>query len=215
VRLHTLFSVAALALGLWPASSQADIIFTLGNNPQPGEENVLLNKGTSGNTVFGETNQSHTLVQFDSTQTLLEPANGQARIEATDGTDQIGLTNVTITIPNGTYGDIIFNPSITGTVGVPGGTLGVDVTDNLNLVHSFDYELGNGNNFLTIVASAGQTIVSTSLTYSLGEGFTDLRQVRISGAQGIAVPEPSSLVMAGIGALGLGLVGVIRRRRTA
>src|SRR4051812_38713169 len=141
MRLHTLFSVAALAFGLWPAASRADIIFTLGNDPQPGEENVLLKKGTSGNTVFGETNQSHTLVQFNSTQTLLEPANGQARIEATDGTDQIGLTNVTITVPNGTYGDLIFNPSITGTVGVPGGTLSVDVTDNLNIVHPFDYEL--------------------------------------------------------------------------
>jgi len=213
MRLRTLFSVAALVLGLWPASSQATITFTLGNNPQPGEENVLLNKGTSGNTVFGETNQSHTLVQFNSTQTLLEPANGQARIEATNGTDQIGLTNITITVPTGTYGDIIFNPSITGTVGVSGGTLSVDVTDNFNVVHSFGYGLGNGNNFLTIVASAGETIASTSLSYSLAEGFTDLRQVRISGAQGTVVPEPSTLVMAGIGALGL--VGVIRRRRTA
>src|SRR3954447_2888830 len=130
--MHLRMALCALALGigLAPTSRQADIIFTLGNNPQPGEENVLLNKGTSGNTVFGETNQSHTLVQFDSTQTLLEPANGQARIEATDGTVQIGLTNVTITVPTGTYGDIIFNPTITGTVGVPGGTLSVDVTEN-------------------------------------------------------------------------------------
>src|SRR4051812_38780287 len=194
MRLHTLFSVAALALGLWPAASRADIIFTLGNDPQPGEENVLLNKGTSGNTVFGETNQSHTLVQFESTQTLFEPANGQARIEATDGTDQIGLTNITITVPTGTYTDLVFNPAIVGTVGVPGGTLNVDVTENNGDISSFAYELGNGNNFLTIVASNGQLIASTSLSYSLPEGFSDLRQVRISGVQqGQVVPEPSSL----------------------
>jgi len=213
MRLRALFYVAAFGLCVWPASSRADIIFTLGNDPQPGEENVLLNKGTSGNTVFGETNQSHILVQFDSPQTLFEPANGQARIEATDGNNQIGLTDITITVPTGTYTDLIFNPAIVGNIGVPGGTLNVDVTENNGDVSSFAYELGNGNNFLTIVATNGQLISSTSLSYSLAEGFSDLRQVRISGVQGQVIPEPSSLALAGIGGLGVGLVGVIRRRR--
>src|SRR4051812_27947498 len=127
------------ALGLLPSPGRADIIFTLGNSPQqPGEENVLLNKGTTGTTVFGETNQSHIPVQFTSTQTLTEPANGQARVEATNGTSQIGLTDVTISVPGGSYGDLIFNPDITGTIGTPGGTLHVAVTDNLGAVTPFD-----------------------------------------------------------------------------
>src|SRR4051794_24298054 len=138
MRLRNILLCTALAVGLVPASSQAGIVFTLGNNPQPGEENVLLNKGTTGTTVFGETNQTHLLVQFTSTQTLTEPANGQARIEATDGTSQIGLQNITITVPGGTYGDLIFNPDITGTIGTPGGTLHVSVTDNLGDVSPFD-----------------------------------------------------------------------------
>jgi len=92
-------------------SLQATVVFSLGNNPQPGEENVLLNKGTTGNTVFGTTSISGIPVQFTSTQTLAEPVSGTGRIEATNGTDQIGLTNVTISLPS-TYGDLIFNPII-------------------------------------------------------------------------------------------------------
>jgi hypothetical protein len=209
--MRALFCVTALALSLWPASSQADIIFTLGNNPQPDEENVLLNQGTSGNTIFGVTNQSALIVQFDSTQTLVDPPQGQARIEAKDGTDQIGLTNVTITVPDGTYGDIIFNPTITGTVGEAGGTLTVNVTDNFAVVHPFEYTLGNGNNFLTIIAVNDQRIVSTTLSYDLLEGFSDLRQIRISGGQLNAVPEPVTLVLVGVGLLGT--LFAVRRRR--
>jgi len=209
MRMRALFYVTALALCLWPASSQATITFQLGNNPQPDEENVLLNQGTSGNTIFGLTNQSALTVQFDSTQTLLDAPQGQARIEATDGANQIGLTNVTITVPNGTYGDIIFNPTITGTVGEAGGTLSVDVTDNFAVVHQFEYELGNGNNFLTIIALDDQRIVSTTVSYNLPEGFSDLRQIRISGVQLDAVPEPGTLALVGIS---LALFAVRRRR---
>src|SRR3954454_17634999 len=114
MQLRNLLCAVVLGIALAPTWSQAGIIFTLGNNPQPGEENVMLSKGTTGNTVFGVTNQSNIPVEFNSSQTLTEPANGQARIEATNGTSQIGLVNVTISVPNGTYGDLIFNPDITG-----------------------------------------------------------------------------------------------------
>src|SRR5262249_2352929 len=106
MRLHTVLFCTTLAMGLLPASGQATILFTLGNNPQPGEENVLLNQGSTGTTVFGRTNQTNFFVQFTSTQTLTEPPNGQARIEATNGTSQIGLTNVTISVPALSYGDL-------------------------------------------------------------------------------------------------------------
>jgi len=207
MRLRTFLFCAALGMALLPASGQAGVIFTLGNNPQPREENVLLNKGTTGTTVFGETNQTHLLVQFTSTQTLTEPSNGQARIEATDGTSQIGLTDVTITVPGGSYGDLIFNPHIGGTIGVAGGTLTVDVTDNFGVVSPFTYTLGNGENFLTITTTGGERIVSTSLSYDNPGGFTDLRQVRISGA---VVPEPAGITML---ATGLGMLAICSRRR--
>src|SRR3954453_12317762 len=90
----TKFLLPILILFLVPGLCEANAIFTPGNNPQPGEENVLLNNGTTGNTVQGTTNQTATVVNFSSTQTLTEPVTGQARIEGTSGGNQVGLTNV-------------------------------------------------------------------------------------------------------------------------
>jgi hypothetical protein len=215
MQIRVVLCALVLGLGLLPNSSQAGIIFTLGNNPQPGEQNVLLNTGTTGNTVFGVTNQSNTLVEFNSSQLLTEPANGQARIEATNGTSQIGLTNVTISVPNGSAQDLIFNPDITGTIGTSGGTLTVNVTDNLGIVSSFAYTLSNGQNFLTITTTGGESIVSTSLSYSLSAGFTDLRQIRLSGLS--VVPEPATCTMlaTGLGILAVARVRTLRRKRNA
>ena len=86
----------------------------------------------------------------------------------------------------------------------------MDVTDNLGDVFQFTYSLGNGNNFLTITAGNGESIVSTALSYTLSTGFTDLRQVRISGAQGNAVPEPGTLALLGTGVV---VLFAVRRRR--
>lgn len=197
-------AVAPIALGSTINASDPGVVFTLGNNPQPGEKNVLLNNGTTGTTVFGQTNQSHLPVQFTSTQTLIEPPSGQARIEATSG----GLANITISAPGHTYADLIMNPDVTGTVGTPGGTLDVSVTDIHGQVFLFSYALGHGSNFITITTTGGDTIVSTTLQYSLTAGFTDLRQVRISGL--IPIPEPASYLL---GILGLGFIALLRRRR--
>jgi len=212
MKLRLIFALtAALALGLGLNPARAGITFTLGNNPQPGEENVLLIKGEMGMTIFGTTNKSATTVEFSSTQTLLSLANGQARIEAVNGSgDQIPLTNVAITAPGGSYRDLIFNPTITGTVGAPGpATVTVVANDG---TFAFDYPgagLGPGNNFLTITATGGEQILSTTIT-SPG-GFSTLEEVRVSGIVG--VPEPSSVVLMGLGVMSLVGLGWWRRRR--
>jgi hypothetical protein len=198
----SILAVVVAALTMAPAAWGTGITFTLGNHPQPGEENVLLNNGTTGTTVFGVTNITHTTETFTSSQTLNEPSSGQARIEAISATgSHIGLTNITISLAGHTFTDLIFNPSITGTVGVPGGTLNVSVTDIHGNVFPFSYTLGNGNNFLTIVATGGDRLVSASLQYSLSAGFTDLRQIRLSGIA--TVPEPGAELLLGLGTLGL------------
>src|SRR5262249_32032608 len=134
--------VAAVGLALLPASSQAGIVFTLGNNPQPGEENVQNIKGSTGGTVFGQTSTSKLPVEFDSTQTLLMPTNGNGPLEAVDASGtQIGLNAVGISVPNHSLSDLIFNPEITGSVGTPGGNFDVYVTDTMGFVSSFEYTL--------------------------------------------------------------------------
>src|SRR5438876_1765144 len=103
-----------------PSLSRADLNITLGNNPQPGEENVLLNTGTTGKTVLGTLNQSGFFVNFTSTQVLTEPSNGQARIEATNNSSQVPVTDISFSLANGTFTDAIFNPFICGVLGSPG-----------------------------------------------------------------------------------------------
>src|SRR5262249_45961660 len=77
------------------------------------------------------------------------------------------------------------------------------------LTQHFPYSLGNGNNFLTIMVSGGETLASVTLDGITG--FADLHQPRISGAAlcdggecgGVEVPEPSSFILTGAGLVGL------------
>ena len=182
-------------------TARADAVtFTLGNNPQPNEENILLNSGASGTTVFGLTNQTQLQVKFSSTtDTLVEPSSGQARVEALDGV----VNNITISVPGGTFEDIILNPFFGS------GTATVTVLTANSQTFTFSYTLSNGQNFPTIVAAPG-TLLS-SVTISAPGGFTDLRQPRISGAP--AIPEPATLFLFGTGLLGAATGARKLRRR--
>jgi PEP-CTERM motif-containing protein len=176
-------------------TAKADsVTIIVGNNPQQNEENVLLNNGTTGNLVFGVTNQTNLQVAFSSTTDMLvEPSSGQARVEALDGL----VNNITISVPNGTFGDIILNPFFGS------GTADVTIVTANNQVFSFSYTLTNGQNFLTIVANPGTAIFS--VTINATGGFTDLRQPRISGAaaNSNSVPEPATMLLFGSGLLGV------------
>jgi len=194
--------LVAVALFALSAPARADVEFTLGNNPQNDEENVLFTDDQTGSPVFGVTNQSNITVRFSSTtDSLSVNSAGQARVEAEDEENGELLNNITIDIPNGSFGDIILNP-FDGS-----GTAVVTVVTDDNFV--FEYELDNGQNFLTIVATNGQRI--QSVTIDAEDGFHDLRQPRISGAA--VVPEPSTMALAFVGVAGLGLKGLRRLRR--
>jgi hypothetical protein len=203
-------SLAAGILGavltMAPIVGHAGVVFTLGNNPQPDEENILLNTGTSGSEVFGVTNQSNLQVRFSSTTDILsEPANGQARVEAEDDL----VNNITIDIPGGAYVDLILNPFS----GEGDATVTVELLepDGSTIVANFVYELANGQNFLTIVAIDGERILST--TIDAPEGFEDLRQPRISGAQLLErVPEPGIALLLGSALGAVALLGGRKRR---
>jgi hypothetical protein len=154
------FSMVGAMLLAWTTLPAYAVTFTLGNNPQADEQNVLYSASQTGTSITGLTNQTNTSVLFTSSETLQTTALGQANLTATDG----AINNVMIAVPGRTYGDLILNPL----VGVPGPQsvpATVSVLAN-NGTFTFDYNLTQGNNFLTILADSGQTITSTTITSS-------------------------------------------------
>ena len=199
-------------LFLSPLALNASIMFTLGNNPS-NDVNILLNSGATGTTVTGSPNMfPSVIVDFTSTQSLLEPSSGQARVATNP--EGSALTNLTISLANGlTYGDLIINPFIGGCQNCTGGASTITVravASNGTLEAPFVFtglNVANGSNFLTIVATGGESIVST--TISVPGGINDLRQPRISGPF-VAIPESGTYLLIGAG---LALVGILGRRR--
>jgi hypothetical protein len=200
-RKTSLLLIAFVALAI-PAFG--DAVFTLGNHPQPNEENVLFTTDQTGSTVLGFTNHSDTQVQFSSTtDTLVVKAKGQANVSAMDGL----VNDITFSVPGHTFLDFILNPFNPAT----NNDLMVSVTMSDGSTFSFGpYGSANGNNFLTITTINGEAIAS--VTIDSAGGFQDLQQPRVSGISGVTVPEPSTLLL--LGSSVLGAAAVLRRKRS-
>ncbi len=204
--IYTLFTITAMAVSLVNAAT-----ITPGNNPEPLEFNVNLDRLDTGFTVNGVANGQ--VVDLTSTQVLTNPSSGQARTETLSGAL---LTNITISLANGTFGDVIFNAFCNQGNGGASGNGGCPTTGNTLTIAANgttnSFAITNGQNFYTVV---GSELTSVALT-TTGGGFTDLRQVRLSdirNAEGQqVVPEPGTI---GMMLTGLGALLIRLRRKTA
>ena len=201
--LNTLLIAGIAGLSFASTTASASVVFINGNNPQPGEQNVLFNTGT-GTTVSGTTNMSDTLVNFSSStgQTLITNSSGQAKITTNDNGGLI--TSINVSSPGNTFLDFIGNPEHSGAFTVTVKTNDGTFIDNL--------PGGPGENFVTILAQGNETISSVAFTSSAG--FGTFAQPRISGIAS-AVPELSTWGMMLIGFAGLGFAFRQSRRKVS
>jgi hypothetical protein len=198
---HSKFlAIAALVLAGGLSDLRASVTFHLGNNPLVGQENIVFGAEQTGSLVTGTTNLSNTSVSFSSTMDVLDVnSHGAASIDSVDGSIQ----NLTIALSaGGTFQGLIIDPFLNFGKRDGPATITVVASDG---TFTFQYPCGldNGQNYLTLQAAPGETISKASIYAP--NGFSDLRQVRISGiGSAVPAPEPTTLLLLAGGLLVVG-----------
>jgi hypothetical protein len=182
--------------------ANADIIITVGPSPAGDLETLLfgLEPGPAL-IVQGETNISGYVFNIEGTEPLITPAMGQARVEAEDG----GFTFAWIYPDDPTllFQEFVANLQFFATTT---GFATVTAFDQFGGSEFLTFGVGPGENFFNVTAIASQLLRGVQVETTVE--MTDIRQIRVGGFQILEVPEPSVLLV-----LGLGLVACASRLR--
>lgn len=191
-------------VGFTAARGEAAILVQPGLAGGSGDvDNVVFNATCTGattgpgTTVQGCLNTDGSyLIDFESDEQLFTPSSGQARVEAVDG----GFSALTIAPVSGTFWKLQLNilTNLDGTVMFSGSTGGSSSPFSLST---------NGQNFFTITGDDEFSWVAFTTTTDV---VADVRQVRLgpgsaAGGEPLTIPEPTSLMLVGLGIVGAGL----------
>ena len=196
-------AVAALLIGTSVPASAAVTICLGGDCTAQPSSNVLLNRGDTGTSVQGSLNNAPGTVTLTSIESLSLPANGAARVTATDG---ILNSPLTFSFDDGLISALEFNINALTNGDVFFTFAGGDSDGQVTTL----YDLGkNGQNFFN---AFNGTFKSVTMTFTNKATVQDVRQFRMNAAPTAAVPEPATwaMMLLGFGAIGFGM----RRRRS-
>jgi hypothetical protein len=197
-------------------TASASVTINYSNAGSLDDGNIVFNgPGTSNvDPVIGRIGGTNFLYGFDSSELLKADANGQARVEAVDGS-YVDLSF--FSLDGNVFTSAIFNLQVYDPQGQEKPqdgqvTFTIGLVGQPDFIQTFDVSK-NGQNFFTILSANGDQINKVSFTTTTQ--LADLRQLRIGGTTTPGtpeVPEPASM-----GLMGLGLSGILLlvRKRTS
>lgn len=213
--------LAAVLFAGAAASAQAGVIFTAGATPAAGTvENVRFVSTQDGvvigpaTTVTGKAGRTDYLVDFSANELLIAFDNPAANpavppgVRATDG----ALRALDIGVQGGAFTTFFYNLRVDQLQGNPAGRFAdISVVSFDGSVSTFQQQLRNGNNVLTITADNDTLLRGVSIFSA--SNIVDIRQIRLGGLQAAPIPEPS--IALSFSLAGVALWGVRARRRGA
>jgi hypothetical protein len=220
-------SIISAIIIFMSASASADPVYGgsyidmyLKTNTFPGslnEEKVYLDEAESS-TIIGHVGSQTDLrlITFSSTTDVLDAANGYATIKS--ASDDY-INNITITAPGYLFEDLIFSLNLAPN---DNNDLTITVTDGLGGTDIFTgwtslADWVNGENRILVLSTSGNLMQSITINSvygieGLGGGLDQLKQTEISGLALMKIPEPATMLLFGIGLIGLaGLRRIIYR----